>query len=128
MRERDLFYIRRKSDGSGGGSAVVETCKIIMTSTEIINFWATCYSDGQFYVVDASMTPVPMLDAPGESNPVTYVIENVVRYTALSIERMGVNAKAATGSGFQGVGSDSTTQLSLIITEGAGKTAYITVP
>ena len=120
-----LDAVNNLPDASGGG-ANVETCTVIL-SANAENYWATCYENGQFYVVDMSSAIMPALDAPGEETPTTYTINNVVRYSALIVQRMSMYGPTATGSGFTQVAGAETTNPVLFITAENGSTAYITV-
>ena len=111
----------------GGGSANVETCTVVLNSNVVANFWATCYVNGEFYVMDRSGIPVLLMDAPSVGNDQTLVVENVVRYSLLIMNTYSDNNKLFTGEGFDEMGSTATTQPFVIITAENGGTVTINV-
>ena len=112
---------------AGGGGANVETCTVVITSKLIENLWVTCYADGQFYVVDKSRMPMPLLDEPGQGNAKTYTIENVVRYAVLGLYLSIGSASAITGNGYQQVDYTGSVRPTVVITAEDGATVNINI-
>ena len=113
--------------GSSSGGAKVETCTVVITSKLVEEFWATCYADGEFYVVDISRMPMPLYDAPGEGRVKTYVIENVVKYAVLPISISIPTDNEIVGDGFQDVTYVDSIHKVFVITAGDGATVEINI-
>lgn len=114
-------------NSSSGESMSVETCTVVITSKLVEEFWATCYADGQFYVMDMSGTPMPLLDAPGEGRVKTYVIENVVKYAVLPVSLSISPDNATVGTGFQDVTYVDSIHKVFVITAEDGATVEINI-